>query len=100
MKKLLACALAAVMVLSMSAVAFADETEAAADGTAVSQNARVNWRDEDLTVYKDMKLKIGYAPATMNNPFWLAVLDGVQEAIDAADIDLRDRRGHPGIRRS
>ena len=88
MKKLLACALAAVMVLSMSAVAFADETEAAAEGTAVSQNARVNWRDEDLTVYKDMTIKVGYAPATMNNPFWLAVEDGVKEAAEKAGANV------------
>ena len=76
MKKVLALLLTAVMVLSMSAFAFAGETEGD-EGTAVSQNARVDWRNEDLTVYKDMKLKIGYAPATMNNPFWLAVLHGV-----------------------
>ena len=86
MKKVLALLLTAVMVVSMSAFAFAGETEGDA-GSAVSQNARVDWRNEDLTVYKDMKLKIGYAPATMNNPFWLAVLDGVQEAIDAAGAD-------------
>ena len=85
MKKVLVGVLSAAMVLSMSTFAFAGETEG--DGTAVSQNARVDWRNEDLTQYKDMKLKIGYAPATMNNPFWLAVLDGVQEAIDAAGAD-------------
>ena len=44
MKKVLAGIVAAAMVLSMSAVAFAAETEGDA-GTAVSQNARVNWRD-------------------------------------------------------
>ena len=88
MKKLLACALAATMVLSMSAVAFADETEAAAEGTAVSQNARVNWREEDLSKYADMNIKVGYAPATMNNPFWLAVEDGVKEAAEKAGANV------------
>ena len=86
MRKVLAAMLVAVMVLSMSAVAFAGETEA--EGTAVSQNARVDWRNEDLTQYGDMTLKIGYAPATMNNPFWLAVEDGVKEAAELAGADV------------
>ena len=86
MKKVLAGVLAAAMVVSMSAVAFAGETEG--EGSAVSKNARVNWRDEDLTVYGDMTLKIGYAPATMNNPFWLAVEDGVKEAAEKAGADV------------
>ena len=86
MKKVLAGVMAAAMVMSMSAVAFAGETEA--EGSAVSKNARVNWRDEDLSQYADMKLKIGYAPATMNNPFWLAVEDGVKEAAEKAGADV------------
>ena len=82
LKKILACSMAAAMILSMGVVAFAEE------GTAVSQNARVDWRNEDLTKYADMTLKVGYAPATMNNPFWLAVLDGVQEAVDASGANV------------
>ena len=77
MKKILA--LVVVLVLSLTCVAFAD---------AVSTNARVNWRDEDLTKYADMTVKVGYAPATMNNPFWLAVMDGLQEAADKAGADV------------
>lgn len=77
-KKVLAISLAVLMVLSMSAVL----------AEAVSTNARVNWRDEDLTVYKDMTVKVGYAPATMNNPFWLAVMDGIQEAADKSGANV------------
>jgi len=78
-KKVLSLALVAVLVLSLSVVAF---------GEAVSSNARVDWRSEDLTVYSGMTIKVGYAPATMNNPFWLAVLDGVQEAIEASGANV------------
>ena len=56
MKKALVGILAASMVVSMSAVTFAGETEG--EGTAVSKNARVDWRNEDLTQYKDMKLRL------------------------------------------
>lgn len=35
---------------------------------------------------------IGYAPATLNNAFWIAVKDGIQQAIDesGADVELVD----------
>ena len=82
-KVMFAVALSATMVASMGMAAFADETEAAA-----GEKAKVDWRSEDLTVYKDLgPLKIGYAPATMNNPFWLACEDGVKEALDAAGVE-------------
>ena len=32
---------------------------------------------------------IGYAPATLNNAFWLAVLDGVQAAIDERGLNVK-----------
>lgn len=33
-------------------------------------------------------LTIGYAPATLNNAFWLAVKDGVQKAIDELGVEV------------
>ena len=84
LRKILAFTLASAMVFTTGVVAFADEEA----GSAVSQNARVNWRDEDLSQYADMKIKVGYAPATMNNPFWLAVEDGVKEAAEKAGADV------------
>jgi len=74
-KKVLSLVLAVILVLSLGVAAMAE---------AVSTNARVDWRNEDLSKYADMNIKVGYAPATMNNPFWLAVMDGVQEAADKA----------------
>ncbi|MDC4232509.1 sugar ABC transporter substrate-binding protein [Actinomyces sp. B33] len=39
----------------------------------------------------DSAIKIGYVPTTMNNPFWQAILDGVNEEIgDAASIQTVD----------
>ena len=78
-KKVLSLTLVLALAFTLCFVAFAE---------AVSTNARVNWRDEDLTVYKDMKIKVGYAPATMNNPFWLAVEDGLKEAAEKAGADV------------
>lgn len=34
------------------------------------------------------KLTIGYAPATLNNAFWLAVKDGVEQAIDELGVEV------------
>ncbi len=34
------------------------------------------------------KIVIGYAPTTMNNAFWLAVLDGVEEVADKNNVEV------------
>jgi ribose transport system substrate-binding protein len=34
------------------------------------------------------KIRIGYAPTTMNNPFWLAVLDGVKSVLDPQGVQV------------
>jgi ribose transport system substrate-binding protein len=34
------------------------------------------------------KVRIGYAPTTMNNPFWLAVLDGVKSVLEPQGIEI------------
>lgn len=37
---------------------------------------------------KDYEYTIGYAPTTMNNAFWLAVLDGVKEEAEANGVKI------------
>jgi ribose transport system substrate-binding protein len=34
------------------------------------------------------KIRVGYAPTTMNNPFWQAVLDGVKLVLDAQGVEI------------
>lgn len=34
-------------------------------------------------------IKLGYVPSTMNNPFWQAILDGVNEQIDGKDVSVQ-----------
>lgn len=36
----------------------------------------------------DKEITIGYAPTTMNNPFWLAVLDGVKEVLEPQGVKI------------
>jgi ribose transport system substrate-binding protein len=37
----------------------------------------------------DGKIKIGYVPSTMNNPFWQAILDGVNAEIEGKDVSVQ-----------
>ena len=37
---------------------------------------------------RERPVTIGYAPTTMNNPFWLAVLDGVREVLEPAGVRI------------
>lgn len=34
-------------------------------------------------------IKIGYVPSTMNNPFWQAILDGVEEQTKGQDVSIQ-----------
>jgi ribose transport system substrate-binding protein len=38
---------------------------------------------------KGKQLVIGYAPTTMNNPFWLAVLDGVKSVLEPQGVIIK-----------
>ena len=38
---------------------------------------------------KDADIKLGYVPSTMNNPFWQAILDGVNEEIDGKSVSVQ-----------
>lgn len=35
------------------------------------------------------KIKLGYVPSTMNNPFWQAILDGVNEQIEGKSVSVQ-----------
>lgn len=37
----------------------------------------------------DADIQIGYVPSTMNNPFWQAILDGINEQIDGESVSVR-----------
>jgi ribose transport system substrate-binding protein len=37
---------------------------------------------------KSGKIRVGYAPTTMNNPFWLAVLDGVKSVLEPQGVEI------------
>ena len=37
----------------------------------------------------DGKITLGYVPTTMNNPFWQAILDGINEEIKGKDIEIQ-----------
>lgn len=96
-RKVLSLLLAATMVLSLAACGGGDdkkeetaapteaateaakETEAATDAAADTTAAAA---DTQAASGETKKITIGYAPATLNNAFWLAVKDGVQKAIE------------------
>lgn len=75
-KRVLSLLLAGMMVFAMAGCGAADKKEGSSKETSKSEE----------------KYTIGYAPATLNNAFWLAVKDGVQKAIDesGSDVELVD----------
>lgn len=89
-KKLVAVVMAAMVAFSLVACkSGAAETpakeepakeEAATEEPAAEEPAAEEGKDSYV---------IGYAPATLNNAFWLAVLDGVQAAIDERGLDVK-----------
>ncbi|MCI8274700.1 MAG: sugar ABC transporter substrate-binding protein [Lachnospiraceae bacterium] len=99
-KKILSVLLAATMVFSLAACGggeketeapketeakteAAKDTEAAdADTTAAADSTAAADAAESTASGETKTITIGYAPATLNNAFWLAVKDGVQKAIE------------------
>ena len=59
-------------------------TEAVTEATTEAADEGAAAAELDL----DGSYTIGYAPATLNNAFWLAVKDGVQQAIDETGVDV------------
>ncbi|HIR76564.1 MAG TPA: substrate-binding domain-containing protein [Candidatus Choladousia intestinipullorum] len=101
-KKLISTLLAAAMVMAPMAVNAEDATEATTEATTeaateaaeAATEAGTEAAEEKAlpTIDPDKEYVIGYAPATLNNAFWLAVKDGVQQAIDetGANVTLVD----------
>lgn len=83
-KKLVSSLLAATMVMasvvgvSAAAETADDTTVKAADAVGISVPEKV-----------EGSYTIGYAPATLNNAFFLAVKDGMQKAIDESGADVK-----------
>ncbi|OZG62713.1 LacI family transcriptional regulator [Bifidobacterium lemurum] len=44
---------------------------------------------EGTTGASDAEIKLGYVPSTMNNPFWQAILDGINEEIDGQSVSVQ-----------
>lgn len=76
-KKIISALLVATMVMSPVVVR--------AEGTDGDKKTEEEKLPE---VDKEKHYVIGYAPATLNNAFWLAVKDGVQQAIDKMGVDV------------
>lgn len=88
-KKLFTMLIVALTVLSLVACGANEdddtkETEDAVETEDVVEEAE----DEDEEAEDDVSYTIGYAPATLNNAFWLAVKDGVIEAIEEKGIEV------------
>lgn len=83
-KRVLSLLLAGMMVFAMAGCGAADKKEEKNDKKTEGSSKEANKSEEKYT--------IGYAPATLNNAFWLAVKDGVQKAIDesGSDVELVD----------
>lgn len=96
-RKLISTLLVATMVMApVVSVAAATDDTAATEDTATtddtSESDAVKAADAVGITLPDKvegSYTIGYAPATLNNAFWLAVKDGVQKAIDESGADVK-----------
>ena len=89
-RKLVSALIAATMVMGSFSCVHAEEAETEAATEAVTE-ATTEAADEGAAAAElnlDGSYTIGYAPATLNNAFWLAVKDGVQQAIDETGVDV------------
>ena len=88
-KKVVSLAMAGTMTLGMSCGAVFASTSTVESVTESTAESSSDWYG-DVTRFAGKKYKIGYAPATLNNAFWLAVEDGAKEAIkdSGADVEL------------
>ena len=84
-RKLISTLLVATMVMT-PVVSVSAATDDAAESTPVKGADAVG-----ITLPEKVEgsYTIGYAPATLNNAFWLAVKDGVQKAIDESGADVK-----------
>lgn len=89
MKKILALVLVlAVCTMMFSACGNSSKTQkedTASEAQAVGSESQTEQKEDNSKTSGKETGKvytIGYAPTTMNNPFWLAVLDGVKEVLE------------------
>lgn len=83
-RKVIAMLMAAAMVFSMAACGNDGGSKEAGKTDGKEAGA-----DEGGAKKAGEELVIGYAPATLNNAFWLAVKDGVQKAIDESGANVK-----------
>lgn len=88
-KKIISSLLAATMVMAtVTNVWAAEDTKE----VAAEENTVIPAKDAKgitLPDKVDGSYTIGYAPATLNNAFWIAVKDGIQQAIDESGADVK-----------
>lgn len=91
-RKLVSALIAAAMVMGSFSCVQAEEAETEAVTEAVAEETEAVTEAAEKTEAAELNLEgsytIGYAPATLNNAFWLAVKDGVQQAIDETGVDV------------
>ena len=92
-KKLISSLLAATMVMA-TVVSVGAATEEAKDDTAATEEADTTDESGEvvgITIPEVLEgsYTIGYAPATLNNAFWIAVKDGLQKAVDESGVDVK-----------
>lgn len=87
-RKVMAMVMAAAMAMSMAACGGDDKKE----DTGKTENTAEPEKEEGKEDASGEEYVIGYAPATLNNAFWLAVKDGVEQAIEesGANVNLVD----------
>lgn len=84
-RKVIAMVMAAAMAMSMAACGGDDKKE----DTGKTENTAEPEKEEGKEDASGEKYVIGYAPATLNNAFWLAVKDGVEQAIEESGANVK-----------
>ena len=77
--------MAAAMAMSMAACGGDDKKE----DTGKTENTAEPEKEEGKEEASGEEYVIGYAPATLNNAFWLAVKDGVEQAIEESGANVK-----------
>lgn len=85
---LTAMALACATALSGCGGSGASSAPAQAPSEAPKTESAAPAENDGAAPAEGKKLTIGYAPTTMNNPFWLAVLDGVKEVLEPQGVEV------------
>ena len=84
-RKVMAMVMAAAMAMSMAACGGDDKKE----DTGKTENTAEPEKEEGKEEASGEEYVIGYAPATLNNAFWLAVKDGVEQAIEESGANVK-----------